>query len=401
LLDSTQICSGSEPDGSLVKDEKLDELWREEEEDLGEKADSEDESDDIESLVETRVSISFAPQDSCSIPSAEPPQALFDQTNEHTEGRDSRANLWVDAPTVPIVSNRPCIPSVEPPGSDRFGEHENRATNFFHAEEWEEDVFCTHEEGREEGHTGDDDDAELRFETSQVLAQFEEVGMAHQRVEKLEAQLLYSSQQLKQAAEEIDRLVEHNLRLEQKLAVTVSQLQDARLHVSRHDLALQVLEKELADILVLYTSFHQICFVCVCKCIRGQYDLCHNLLPESVLAATIPFSLPFPYLMLLLMYAFVCADQRNKAQADKTLEQAEAERERLQLKTAETQELLRKNQEALSEAELHNIKVCGDVDTFFKSNEQSVKSQCLVCSILFHYMHSRTASHRMQKRQRS
>jgi hypothetical protein len=122
---------------------------------------------------------------------------------------------------------------------------------------------------------------------------------------------------------------------------------------------------------------------------------------RSLLAATIPFSLPFPYLMLLLMCSFMCVDQRNKAQADKTLEQAEAERERLQLKTADTQELLRKNQEALAEAELHNIKVCGNVDTFFKSNEHSVKSQCLVCSILFHFMHSRTASHRMQKRQRS
>ncbi len=95
--------------------------------------------------------------------------------------------------------------------------------------------------------------------------------------------------------------------------------------------------------------------------------------------------------MLLLMYSFMCVDQRNKAQTDKTLEQAEAERERLQLKTAETQELLSKNQEALAEAELHNIKVCGNVDTvqihsdpFFKSNEHSVKSQCLVCSILFH-----------------
>lgn len=81
---------------------------------------------------------------------------------------------------------------------------------------------------------------------------------------------------------------------------------------------------------------------------------------RSLLAATIPLSLPFPYLMLLLMCSFMCADQRNKAQADKTLEQAEAERERLQLKTADTQELLRKNQEALAEAELHNIKVCGE-----------------------------------------
>jgi hypothetical protein len=252
LLDSTQICLESEPDGSLVKDEKLDELWREEEEDLGEQADSEDESDDIESRVDTRASVSFAPEESCSIPSAEPPQALVEHANEHTEGRDSQGNMWVGAPTVPSVSNRPCIPSVEPPGSDRWGE------------DWEEDAFSTHEEGREEGHTGDDDEAELRFETSQVLAQFEEVGMAHQRVEKLEAQLLYSSQQLKQAAEEIDRLVDNNLQLEQKLAVTVGALQDARLHVSRHDLALQVLERDMADILVLYSSFHQFCFVCVC-----------------------------------------------------------------------------------------------------------------------------------------
>ncbi len=216
-----------------MKDEKLDELWQEEEEDLGEQADSEDESDDIESRVETRASVSFAPQESCSIPSAEPPQALVEHANEHTEGRDSRGNMWVDDPTVPSVSNRPCIPSVEPPGPDRWGEHQNRATNFFHAKDWEEDVSSTHEEGREAGHTGDDDEAELRFETSQVLAQFEEVGMAHQRVEKLEAQLLYSSQQLKQMAEEIDRLVDNNLQLEQNLAVTVGALRES-VHMVTH-----------------------------------------------------------------------------------------------------------------------------------------------------------------------
>ena len=359
-----------------MKDEKLDELWREEEEDLGEQTDSEDESDDIESRVETRV---FAPQESCSTPSAEPPQALVTHANEHTEGRDSRANMWGGAPTVPTVSNRPCIPILEPRGSDRWGGHQNRATNFFHAEEWEEDVFGTQAESREEGHTGDDDETELRFETSQVLAQFEEVGMAHQRVEKLEAQLLYSSQQLKQVAEEIDRLVDHNLQLEQKLVVTVSQLQHVCLHVSRHDLALKVLERDNMQV----------------------HPWSVRTVSRSLLVATIPFSLPFPYLMLLLMYSFMCADQRNKAQADKTLEQAEAERERLQLKTGETQELLRKNQEALAEAELHNIKVFGIVDTFFKSNEHSVKSQCLGCSILFHFMHSRSASHRIQKRRRS
>ena len=54
------------------------------------------------------------------------------------------------------------------------------------------------------------------------------------------------------------------MQLEKQLVVTGSQLQDARTHVGRHDLALQVLEKDIADAQVLCICIYTCVFRYVC-----------------------------------------------------------------------------------------------------------------------------------------
>jgi protein subunit release factor B len=78
--------------------------------------------------------------------------------------------------------------------------------------------------------------------------------------------------------------VQHNARLEHRLSDTGVDLNDARSHASRHDLALQVLEKDIAD------------------------------------------------------------SQRAKREADKQLSNAEQERQRLQHQTGELQAIILKSQ---------------------------------------------------------
>ena len=78
--------------------------------------------------------------------------------------------------------------------------------------------------------------------------------------------------------------MQHNARLEHRLSDTGVDLNDARSHASRHDLALQVLEKDIAD------------------------------------------------------------SQRAKREADKQLSNAEQERQRLQHQTGELQAIILKSQ---------------------------------------------------------
>ena len=143
---------------------------------------------------------------------------------------------------------------------------------------------------------GGTDQVGMMHNSERALEELQELREAQGLVKHLESQLLSSSEQLRQAAEEIDGLVEHNVRLEHKLSDTGLDLHDARSHVSRHDLALQVLEKDVADARVA------------------------------------------------------------KRSADNQLSQAEDERERLQHKTRELQALLAANQQALVKAEQGSIK---------------------------------------------
>lgn len=60
-------------------------------------------------------------------------------------------------------------------------------------------------------------------------------------------QLVISSQELRKASAEIDRLNLYNMQLEEQLASKSAQLEEAQAHVNRHDLALKVVEREMAE----------------------------------------------------------------------------------------------------------------------------------------------------------
>jgi chromosome segregation ATPase len=60
-------------------------------------------------------------------------------------------------------------------------------------------------------------------------------------------QLVISSQELHKASAEIERLNLYKTQLEEQLASKSAQLEQAQAHVTRHDLALKVVEREMAE----------------------------------------------------------------------------------------------------------------------------------------------------------